>query len=81
MPVTAADKFAELEDRIIRTIDLVKTTRKQKDAAERELSFAQKQISRLEEEIEGLKQERDLVKNRIETLLDNLSEITEGPIG
>jgi chromosome segregation ATPase len=81
MPVTAADKFAELEDRIIRTIDLVKTTRKQKDAAERELTFAQKQIARLEEEIEGLKQERDLVKNRIEILLENLSEITEGPIG
>jgi len=81
MPVTAADKFAELEDRIIRTIELVKTTRKQKDAAERELTFAQKQISRLEEEIEGLKQERDLVKNRIENLLENLSEITEGPIG
>jgi len=81
MPVTAADKFAELEDRIIRTIELVKATRKQKDTAERELSFAQKQISRLEEEIEGLKQERDLVKNRIENLLENLSEITEGPIG
>ena len=81
MSVTAADKFAELEDRIIRTIDLVKTTRKQKDSAERELTFAQKQISRLEEEIEALKQERDLVKNKIEILLDNLSEITEGPIG
>ena len=81
MPVTAADKFAELEDRIIRTIELVKTTRKQKEAAERELAFAQKQVSRLEEEIEGLKQERDLVKNRIEILLENLSEITEGPIG
>ena len=81
MPVTAADKFAELEDRIIRTIALVKTTRKQKEAAERELAFAQKQVSRLEEEIEGLKQERDLVKNRIEILLENLSEITEGPIG
>jgi len=81
MSVTAADKFAELEDRIIRTIDLVKTTRKQKESAERELAFAQKQVSRLEEEIEQLKQERDLVKNRIETLLENLNEITEGPIG
>src|SRR4030095_14578692 len=53
MTVTAADKFAELEDRIIRTIELVKTTRKQKDAAERELTFAHKPITRLEEEIEG----------------------------
>ena len=81
MLVTAADKFAELEDRIIRTIDLVKTTRKQKESAERELTFAQKEISRLEAEIEGLKQERELVKNWVEILLENLSEITEGPIG
>jgi chromosome segregation ATPase len=80
MSVTAADKFAELEDRIVRTIDLVKTTRKQKEAAERELTFAQKQIARLEEEIEELRQERDLVKNRVEALLESLTELTEGPI-
>jgi chromosome segregation ATPase len=80
MSVTAADKFAELEDRIIRTIELVKSTRKQKESAERELGFAQKQILRLEEEIEELKQERHLVKNKVETLLENLSELTEGPI-
>jgi hypothetical protein len=35
---------------------------------------------RLEEEIEELKQERHLVKNKVETLLENLSELTEGPI-
>jgi chromosome segregation ATPase len=80
MPVTAAEKFAELEDRIIRTIELVKTMRKQKDAAERELSFAQRQIARLEDQIEELKQERDLVKNKIESLLDNVTQLTEGPI-
>jgi chromosome segregation ATPase len=80
MAVTAADKFAELEDRIVRTIELVKSTRKEKDAAQRELGFAQKQIARLEEEIEELKKERDLVKNKVETLLDSLTELTEGPI-
>jgi len=77
---TAADKFAELEDRIIRTIDLVKSTRKEKDAAERELTFARNQISTLEQEIEELKRERDLVKNKVESLLENLTELTEGPI-
>jgi len=35
----------------------------------------------INQEIEALKQERDLVKNKIEILLENLSEITEGPIG
>jgi chromosome segregation ATPase len=80
MSVTAADKFAELEDRIVRTIEFVKTTRKQKETVERELTFAQKQIARLEGEIEELKQERDLVKNRVEALLENLNELAEGPI-
>ena len=80
MSVTAADKFAELEDRIVRTIEFVKTTRKQKETVERELTFAQKQIARLEGEIEELKQERDLDKNRVEALLENLNELAEGPI-
>ena len=77
---TAADKFAELEDRIVRTIELVKSTRKEKDAAERELSFARQQISTQAEEIAELKRERDLVKNKVEVLLENLTELTEGPI-
>lgn len=77
---TAADKFAELENRIVRTIELVKSTRKEKEAVERELSFARKQISALEGEIEELKRERDLVKNKVESLLENLTELTEGPI-
>ena len=78
--VTAADKFAELEDRILRTIELVKSTRKEKDAAERELSLARTQLGTLQGEIEELKRERDLVKNKVESLLENLTELTEGPI-
>ena len=33
----ASDKFTELETRIMRTIELVKTTRQEKERAEREL--------------------------------------------
>jgi chromosome segregation ATPase len=80
MPVTAVDKFAELEARISRTIELVKTTRKERDNAERELAMAKRQVSTLENEIEELKRERELVKNKVESLLDNLTELTEGPI-
>jgi chromosome segregation ATPase len=79
--VTALDKFTELEARITRTIELVKSTRKEKDAAEKELLMARRQISSLEGEIEELKRERDLVKNKVESLLDNLTELVEGPIG
>jgi chromosome segregation ATPase len=77
MTPSAVDRFTELETRIIRTVELVKTTRMEKAAVEKELTMTRKSVERLEREIEELKQERELVKNRVESLLDNLSEITE----
>jgi chromosome segregation ATPase len=64
------DHFAELETKILRTIDLVKTTRQ-------DLAAARSQIKNLERELEQLRRERDLVKNKVETLLETLSELTE----
>ena len=74
---TAGDRFAELETRIHRTIELVKTTRQEKDRAEVELSVARSTITRLEKELEQLRHERDVVKNKVESLLESLAEITE----
>ena len=65
-----SDQFAELESKIIRTIDVVKTTRQ-------ELAAARAQIRTLEKELEQLRRERDLVKNKVESLLETLSELTE----
>jgi FtsZ-binding cell division protein ZapB len=59
---TAFEKFEELESRIARAVELVKSTRRENEELKREL--------------EELRRERDLVKNRIENLLDNLSELT-----
>jgi len=73
----SSDKFAELETRILRTIELVKTTRQERDRAETELKEARGTISRLEKELEQLRRERDLVKNKVESLLENLSELAE----
>jgi FtsZ-binding cell division protein ZapB len=70
-------KFDELEDRIVRTIELVKTTRQEKAQADKELANARHQIKALERELEQLRHERDLVRNKIESLLETLSEITE----
>ena len=69
---TAIEKFEELETRIVRTVDLVKNTQK-------ELAAARTQISRMERELDELRRERDVVKDRIESLLVNLSEVTEEP--
>jgi chromosome segregation ATPase len=74
---SATDKFAELESRIHRTIELVKTTRQEKDRAESELKSARATITRLEKELEQLRRERDLVKNKVESLLESLSQFTE----
>jgi chromosome segregation ATPase len=74
---SSSDKFAELETRILRTIELVKTTRQERDRVEIELKEALGTVSRLEKEVEQLRRERDLVKNKVESLLENLSELTE----
>jgi chromosome segregation ATPase len=71
------DKFQELEDRIVRTIELVKTTRQERTNAEKELSAARSQIKTLEREIDQLRHERDLVKDKVESLLETLSVLTE----
>ena len=63
MSTQAVDKFSELEVRIIRTIELVKTTRQEN--------------ARLEREIQELRRERDLIKNKVESLLENLAALTE----
>jgi len=73
----ASEKFTELETRIVRTIELVKTTRQERDRAEKELAAARTTIAGLEKELEQLRRERDLVKNKVESLLETLSEITE----
>jgi len=73
----ASEKFTELETRIVRTIELVKTTRQERDRAEKELAAARTTIASLEKELEQLRRERDLVKNKVESLLETLSEITE----
>ena len=71
------DKFSELEARILRTIELVKTTRKEKEQAEKALIDMRSQVAQLDHELEQLRRERDLVKNKVESLLERLSELTE----
>ena len=72
-----ADKFEELENRITRTNELVKTTRQEKAQAEKDLSAARKQIGMLERELDQLRHEREVVKKKVESLLEMLSELTE----
>jgi septal ring factor EnvC (AmiA/AmiB activator) len=74
---SASDNFAELETRILRTIELVKATRQERDRAHAELQTSRASIARLEKEVEQLRQERDLVRNKVESLLETLAELAE----
>jgi chromosome segregation ATPase len=74
---TAQDKFSALETRIMETIELVKKTRQEKQIAEKEMFAARSEVARLERELEQLRRERDVVKNRVESLVEMLSELGE----
>ena len=74
---TAQDKFLALEVRIMQTIELVKRTRQEKENAEKEMLAARSQVAHLEHELEQLRRERDVVRNKVESLVEILSELGE----
>jgi hypothetical protein len=65
--MTESDYFRALEERVLRTVELLKTERERRAAAEAG-------AARLEEELKGLKEERDAVRQRIERLLAQLDQ-------
>lgn len=75
-------EFTSLEEKIYRTIELLKSAREGKAAAERDLARVREQLEAREEEIESLKseaivlrREREEVKTRIEKMLDQVDTI------
>jgi hypothetical protein len=67
LPMTESDYFRALEERVLRTVELLKTEREKRAAAETS-------AARLDQEIKGLKEERDAVRQRIERLLAQLDQ-------
>lgn len=78
--MTAVDRFTELEERITRTIQLVKATKDEKDALANQLESSRREIRKLEAELDELRRERDLIRAKVESLLGSLSELTEGAL-
>ena len=67
---SAIDKFSELERQILHAVEIIKSTRAEKDAAQKKLAEAHGEIERLE-------RERDLIRSKVESLVGMLSELTE----
>jgi chromosome segregation ATPase len=81
MSMIAADDFEALEERVLRTVELLKNERERRSSAEEHNKQLAQQIeergahiSRLEEEISHFKQERETVRQRMERLLKQLDE-------
>jgi chromosome segregation ATPase len=75
--LSGLEKFSHLEDKIYRTIELTKTLRQEKESLEKELSLMRRNRGsvpdeqlRLEKQVEALLAERDIIRSKVEAMLD-----------
>lgn len=73
----AFNKFKSLEESLERTIDLIRNTRSEKETLEKDLAIAQREVLKLQKELKHLHEERQAVRNKVESLVDNIAELTE----
>ena len=78
-PAVSSDEFHALEEKVYKTIELLKSARESKSIAERDLSRLREQIEEREEEVETmrlqivtLRREREEVRGRVEKMLKQL---------
>jgi chromosome segregation ATPase len=74
--------FKSLEEKILRTIELLKSAREGKAAAERDAARLREQLNEREEDVEtmrqelvGLRREREDVRSRVEKMLDQIETL------
>ncbi len=79
----SANDFQALEEKVYRTIEMLKAAREAKAAVERDAARLREQLETREEEIEtlrnenvGLRREREEVRGRIEKMLQQIDAIT-----
>ena len=78
----AADDFSALEQRVLRTVELLKAERAARAAAEQRIEELEFKVLELKEQndssttqIAALEQEREVVRGRVERLLKQLDDI------
>jgi septal ring factor EnvC (AmiA/AmiB activator) len=75
--------FQSLEEKVLRTIELLKTAREAKATAERDAARLRDQLNQREEEVDtmrseliALRKEREEVRTRIEKMLGQIDSLT-----
>ena len=76
--------FKSLEEKVLRTIELLKSAREAKAAAERDAAHLREQLNEREEEVEtlrheavALRREREEVRTRVEKMLGQIEALTQ----
>ena len=78
VPLNGLEKFSHLEDKIYRTIELTKTLRQEKEELERQLATyrgAGGDERQLVTQLHRLQAERDLIRTKVEKILDAIASI------
>lgn len=80
--LSGLEKFSHLEDKIYRTIELTKTLRQEKESLEKELLQMRRgrgslpdERERLEKQVEQLLAERDMIRIKVEAMLDAVAAL------
>lgn len=78
----SVDEFQALEQRVLRTVELIRSERAGRAHAETELAamkelldVASSENTTLSEELASLKEERQQVKNRVDAMLKQLDDL------
>jgi len=78
----SVDEFQALEQRVLRTVELIRKERELRSSAEQEISalkelldHASSENSSLTVELSALKQEREQVKTRVDAMLKQMDEL------
>ena len=76
--------FKSLEEKVLRTIELLKSAREAKAVAERDVARLREQLNEREEEVETMRQElvtlrreREEVRTRVEKMLGQIEALAE----
>ncbi len=80
--LSGLEKFSHLEDKIYRTIELTKTLRQDNEALQKEIALMRRDMGnvldekeRLETQVEKLLAERDLIRMKVEAMLDAVAAL------
>lgn len=79
-----ADDFAVLEHKVYRTIEMVKTARQAQAASERDAERLRQQLQERDEELSSLRREavqlrkeREVIRARVEKMLEQIESVAE----